>query len=154
MDLKLEVLVLPVSDVDRAKAFYEAVGFRLDADHVTDETYRVVHMTPPGSPCSVLFGTGVTLAAPGSSKGLHLIVSDIFEARDELVGRGVEVGDIYHDTSDIFHRGDAFKRDVGGERVHAQLANAVAGHGGLDEAGSDAVGENVIFRLGPGEATG
>ncbi|MFE7731233.1 VOC family protein [Streptomyces anthocyanicus] len=104
MDLKLEVLVLPVSDVDRAKAFYEAVGFRLDADHVTDETYRVVHMTPPGSPCSVLFGTGVTLAAPGSSKGLHLVVSDIFEARDELVGRGVEVGGIYHDTSDIFHR--------------------------------------------------
>ncbi|MEU6450027.1 VOC family protein [Streptomyces sp. NPDC046979] len=104
MDLKLEVLVLPVSDVDRAKTFYQAVGFRLDADHVTDDTYRVVHMTPPGSPCSVLFGTGVTLAAPGSSKGLHLVVSDIYEARGELVGRGVRVGEIYHDTSDVFHR--------------------------------------------------
>ncbi|KAB2976270.1 glyoxalase [Streptomyces sp. SS1-1] len=104
MELKLHVLVLPVSDVDRAKAFYKAVGFHLDADHVTDDTYRVVHMTPPGSPCSVLFGTGVTVAEPGSVKGLHLVVRDIDEARDELIGRGVDVGAIYHDTSDIFHR--------------------------------------------------
>jgi catechol 2,3-dioxygenase-like lactoylglutathione lyase family enzyme len=104
MDLKLEVVVLPVSDVDRAKAFYEAAGFRLDADHVTDESYRVVHLTPPGSPCSILFGTGVTTAAPGSTKGLHLVVSDIEEARAELVGRGVEVGEVFHDTSEIFHR--------------------------------------------------
>jgi catechol 2,3-dioxygenase-like lactoylglutathione lyase family enzyme len=104
MHFKLEVIVLPVSDVDRAKAFYEAAGFRLDADHVTDESYRVVHLTPPGSPCSILFGTGVTTAAPGSTKGLHLVVSDIEEARAELVGRGVEVGEVFHDTSEIFHR--------------------------------------------------
>ncbi|MFD7681332.1 VOC family protein [Streptomyces sp. NPDC060187] len=104
MDLKLEVLVLPVSDVDRAKAFYQGVGFRLDADHVTDENYRVVHLTPPGSPCSILIGTGVTTALPGSVRGLHLVVSDIEKARAELVGRGIEVGDIFHDTSEMFHR--------------------------------------------------
>ncbi|MGW3415134.1 VOC family protein [Streptomyces sp. NPDC000888] len=113
MDLKLEVVVLPVSDVDRAKKFYERVGFRLDADHVTDETYRVVHMTPPGSPCSILFGVGVTTAPPGSAQGLHLVVSDIEEAHQELVGRGVEMGGIFHDTSEFFHRCTDEKR-VGG----------------------------------------
>jgi catechol 2,3-dioxygenase-like lactoylglutathione lyase family enzyme len=104
LDFKLEVVVLPVSDVDRARAFYEAVGFRLDADHVTDDTYRVVHMTPPGSPCSILFGVGVTTATPGSAQGLHLIVSDIGKAHEELLGRGIEMGGIFHDTSEIFHR--------------------------------------------------
>ncbi|MFJ9346488.1 VOC family protein [Streptomyces sp. NPDC101237] len=113
MDMKLEVVVLPVSDVDRAKAFYEALGFCLDADHVTDDTYRVVHMTPPGSPCSVLFGVGVTLAPPGSAQGLHLVVSDIEEAHRELTARGVAVGGIFHDTSEIFHR-CTDERQVGG----------------------------------------
>ncbi|MEU2619609.1 VOC family protein [Streptomyces sp. NPDC007157] len=104
MDFKLEVMVLPVSDVDRAKAFYETLGFRLDADHVTDDTYRVVHMTPPGSPCSIIFGVGVSPAPPGSAQGLHLVVSDIERAHQELTARGVAMGGIFHDTSEIFHR--------------------------------------------------
>lgn len=113
MQLKLAVLVLPVSDVDRAKSFYEAVGFRLDADHAIDASYRVVHMTPPGSACSVLFGTGVTTAAPGSVRGLHLVVSDIERACRELDARGVVTGGIFHDTSGVFHRSTDEKRVEG-----------------------------------------
>lgn len=79
MDLKLEVIVLPVSDVDRARSFYEAAGFRLDIDHVAGEDYRVVQFTPPGSECSIILGKGVTSAAPGSAQGLYLIVPDIEE---------------------------------------------------------------------------
>jgi catechol 2,3-dioxygenase-like lactoylglutathione lyase family enzyme len=104
LELRLGVLVLPVSDVDRAKAFYDAAGFRLDADHIIDDGYRVVHMTPPGSACSILFGTGVTTAVPGSVQGLHLVVSDIERACRELDARGVETGGIFHDTSGMFHR--------------------------------------------------
>jgi len=113
MQLKLAVLVLPVSDVDRAKSFYEAVGFRLDADHAIDASYRVVHMTPPGSACSILFGTGVTTAAPGSVRGLHLVVSDIERACWELAARGVATGGIFHDTSGVFHRSTDEKRVEG-----------------------------------------
>ncbi|MFJ9759890.1 VOC family protein [Streptomyces sp. NPDC101149] len=105
MDFKLEVVVLPVSDVDRAKAFYEKAGFRLDVDYVADDSYRVVHLTPSGSHCSILFGTGVTTAAPGSVQGLHLIVSDIVAAHAELVDRGIEMGEIFHDAGGVFHRG-------------------------------------------------
>ncbi|KUJ34695.1 glyoxalase [Streptomyces sp. NRRL F-5122] len=113
MQLKLAVLVLPVSDVDRAKSFYEAVGFRLDADHVIDASYRVVHMTPPGSACSILFGSGVTTAASGSVRGLHLVVSDIEQACRELAARGVVTGGIFHDTSGVFHRSTDEKRVEG-----------------------------------------
>lgn len=105
MDLKLEVVVLPVSDVDRAKAFYEQAGFRLDVDYVADDSYRVVHLTPPGSQCSILFGTGVTTAAPGSVQGLHLIVSDIEAAHAELVDRGIGMSEVFHDAGGVFHRG-------------------------------------------------
>lgn len=101
---RLELVVLPVSDVDRAKAFYQAVGFRLDGDHISDESYRVVHMTPPGSPCSILFGTGVTTALPGTVRGLHLVVTDIEKACLYLRERGVKTGEIFHDTCDMFHR--------------------------------------------------
>jgi catechol 2,3-dioxygenase-like lactoylglutathione lyase family enzyme len=94
MDMRLEVVVLPVSDVDRAKDFYaDRMGFRLDADLASDDNYRVVQVTPPGSGCSVIFGTGVTTAKPGSVQGLHLVASDIEQARAELVSRGVDVGD-------------------------------------------------------------
>ncbi|MEU8951128.1 VOC family protein [Streptomyces sp. NPDC048489] len=113
MDLKLEVVVLPVSDVDRAKAFYEQAGFRLDVDYVADDTYRVVHLTPPGSQASILFGTGVTTAAPGSAQGLHLVVEDIVAAHAELAGRGIEVSEIFHDAGGVFHRGTKEGR-VGG----------------------------------------
>ena len=97
MDWKLELVLLPVSDVDRAKAFYtENVGFTLDVDHQPNEEFRVVQMTPPGSACSVTIGVGITSAEPGSYRGTHLVVSDIEAARAGLVGRGVEVSEIRH----------------------------------------------------------
>ncbi|MBD0420267.1 glyoxalase [Streptomyces sp. TRM S81-3] len=121
MDLKLELIVLPVSDVDRAKAFYEAAGFRLDLDAAASEDWRAVHFTPPGSECSIIFGKGLTHLAPGSVQGLYLIVSDIEEARADLVGRGIEVSEVFHDAGGIFHHGHDAGRIVhdgpGQERV-------------------------------------
>jgi catechol 2,3-dioxygenase-like lactoylglutathione lyase family enzyme len=100
VDFKLELVLVPVSDVDRAKDFYtEKVGFHLDVDHRASDQFRVVQMTPPGSACSVTIGVGITDAAPGSYRGTHLVVTDIEAARDELVGRGVEVSDIRHMVS-------------------------------------------------------
>jgi catechol 2,3-dioxygenase-like lactoylglutathione lyase family enzyme len=97
MDYKLELVVLPVSDVDRAKAFYcDRMGFHLDVDHQPNEQFRVVQMTPPGSACSITVGKGVTTAEPGSVRGLHLVVVDIEAARGELVGRGVGVSEVFH----------------------------------------------------------
>ena len=96
MDLKLELVLVPVSDVDRAKAFYEQAGFKVDVDHRAGEDFRVVQLTPPGSACSISVGTGITKAAPGSAQGMHLVVSDIEAARAELVGRGVDVSEIRH----------------------------------------------------------
>jgi catechol 2,3-dioxygenase-like lactoylglutathione lyase family enzyme len=95
-DMKLEVVVIPVSDVGRAKAFYGALGWRLDADFAVGDTFRVVQFTPPGSPCSIHFGTGVTTAAPGSAQGLYLVVSDIEAARAELVAHGAKVSEVVH----------------------------------------------------------
>src|SRR5919107_4850804 len=95
-DLKLEVVVIPVSDVDRAKRFYGGLGWRLDADFVVGDAFRVVQFTPPGSPCSIHFGTGVTSAVPGSARGLYLVVSDIQAASAELVARGADVSESFH----------------------------------------------------------
>jgi catechol 2,3-dioxygenase-like lactoylglutathione lyase family enzyme len=95
IDTKFEIAVIPVSDVDRAKAFYANLGWRLDADFAGDD-WRVIQFTPPGSPASVIFGKNVTSAAPGSAQGLYLVVSDIEAARKELVSRGVEVSDVFH----------------------------------------------------------
>jgi catechol 2,3-dioxygenase-like lactoylglutathione lyase family enzyme len=106
MDMKLEVVVVPVSDVDRAKAFYEKLGWRLDADFAHGNDWRVIQFTPPGSGCSVIFGKNVTAAAPGSAQGLYLIVSDIEIARDELLRRGVEVSDVFHDAADVYEGPD------------------------------------------------
>jgi len=107
VDLKLEVVTIPVSDVDRAKEFYGSLGWRLDADFATGGDH-VVQFTPPGSACSIHFGTNLTPAAPGSAQGLLLIVSDIQAARDELVGRGVEVSEVFHLAG--FNRVDAAAR--------------------------------------------
>jgi catechol 2,3-dioxygenase-like lactoylglutathione lyase family enzyme len=96
VDLKLEVVLISVSDVDRSKQFYERLGWRLDADFVVGEGLRIVQFTPPGSGCSIGFGKGVTVAAPGSAKGLELIVSDIVAARAELAGHGVDVSEVFH----------------------------------------------------------
>lgn len=96
-DLKLEVVAIPVADVERAKKFYgDRLGWRLDADFVVGESFHAVQFTPPGSPASIHFGKGITPAAPGSAQGLYLVVSDIVAARAELVARGVDVGEIFH----------------------------------------------------------
>ncbi|WP_133707528.1 VOC family protein [Rhizobium sp. BK313] len=95
-DMKFEIVVIPVSDVDRAKRFYDGLGWRLDADFAEGDDFRVIQFTPPGSGCSVIFGKNVTAAAPGSAQGLYLIVSDIKAAREELLGRGVAVSEVFH----------------------------------------------------------
>jgi catechol 2,3-dioxygenase-like lactoylglutathione lyase family enzyme len=101
VDFKLELVLVPVSDVERAKAFYtEKAGFNLDVDTQPSEGLRIVQMTPPGSPCSITIGTGLELAEPGSVRGMHLVVSDIEAARNELVERGVDVGGITHFGAD------------------------------------------------------
>lgn len=103
MDMKLEIVVIPVSDLDRAKRFYSNLGWRLDADFASDDGYfRVLQFTPPGSGCSVIFGKSVTAAAPGSARGLYLIVSDVEAARKDLIGRGVAVSEVFHDAAGIY----------------------------------------------------
>ena len=98
-DMKFEVAILPVSDVERAKRFYTSLGWRLDADFSGADDFRIIQFTPPGSPCSIQFGKGMTTAPPGSARGMYLVVSDIEAARAELVERGVEVGEILHRTA-------------------------------------------------------
>ena len=102
VDMKFEVVVIPVSDVDRAKEFYGRLGWRLDADFDNGNDFRVIQFTPPGSGCSVIFGKNVTAAAPGSAQGLYLIVSDIEAARDELVAHGVDATEVFHDAGGVY----------------------------------------------------
>ena len=104
-EMRLEVVGLPVSDVDRAKSFYQGLGWRLDADVTADDGLRVVQMTPPGSMASVNFGTKVTTAAPGSIEGLILSVYDVDAARAALISRGADVSEVFHDVGGIFHHG-------------------------------------------------
>jgi catechol 2,3-dioxygenase-like lactoylglutathione lyase family enzyme len=101
VDMKLEAVVIAVSDVDRAKEFYASLGWRLDAEFAAGDDYRVIQFTPPGSGCSVIFGKNVTPAMPGSAQGMYLIVSDIEAARKELLGRGVEVSEVFHGAGDV-----------------------------------------------------
>jgi catechol 2,3-dioxygenase-like lactoylglutathione lyase family enzyme len=109
-DTKLEVVVIPVSDVERAKAFYERLGWRLDADFSFDNGFRIVQYTPPGSPCSVQFGTNMTQAAPGSAQNMYLVVADIERARAELAAHGAEVSEVFHPAA----FGDQFRADPSG----------------------------------------
>ncbi len=102
VDMKFEIVVIPVSDVDRAKEFYTRLGWRLDADFDNGKDFRVIQFTPPGSGCSVIFGKNVTAAAPGSAQGLYLIVPDIEAARENLLRRGVKVSDIFHSAGDVY----------------------------------------------------
>jgi len=102
VDMKFEIVVIPVSDVDRAKEFYGRLGWRLDADYDSGKDFRVFQFTPPGSGCSVIFGKNVTAAAPGSAAGLYLIVSDIEAARKELLDRGVEISEVFHGAADVY----------------------------------------------------
>jgi catechol 2,3-dioxygenase-like lactoylglutathione lyase family enzyme len=103
VEMKIEVIVIPVSDVDRAKRFYAGLGWRLDLDITADDQYRVIQFTPPGSSCSIIFGRGVTTATPGSAQGVHLIVSDIVAARAEMLARGIEVSAPFYDGGGLFH---------------------------------------------------
>ena len=106
MDYRLELVILPVSDVDRAKSFYvDRAGFDLLVDHRAGDSFRVVQLTPPGSPCSIAIGLGITDAAPGSVRGLHLMVTDILAAREELLARGVEVGELRHLEAGVWSAG-------------------------------------------------
>jgi catechol 2,3-dioxygenase-like lactoylglutathione lyase family enzyme len=118
MDMKLEVVLLPVGDVDRAKDFYKSLGFRLDADFVISEDFRVVQLTPPGSECSIIFGSGITSAVPGSTQGLQLVVDDIEAACAELVGRGADVVGPFHDAHGLFHHIGAEGRVPGPDPDH------------------------------------
>ena len=102
LDTKLEIVVIPVSDVDRAKEFYAKLGWRLDADYDNGNDFRVIQFTPPGSGCSVIFGKNVTAATPGSAQGLYLIVSDIAAVRNEMVGRGIEISEVFHDGGGVY----------------------------------------------------
>ena len=103
IDMKFEIVVIPVSDVDRAKEFYGGkLGWRLDADYDNGKDFRVIEFTPPGSGCSVIFGKNVTAAAPGSAQGLYLIVSDIEAARKELLGRGIQISQVFHDAGGVY----------------------------------------------------
>lgn len=113
-DMRLEVVVIPVSDVDRAKRFYAALGWRLDIDFSAGNQYRVIQFTPPGLACSIIFGSGITPAAPGSAQGLYLVVSDIETARAGLIDRGVKVSEPFYDVGGILHH-------VNGEGVVAGL---------------------------------
>jgi catechol 2,3-dioxygenase-like lactoylglutathione lyase family enzyme len=126
MDYKLEVVVLPVTDVDRAKTFYQGLGWRLDADFAGDPGFRVVQMTPPGSACAVIFGTGVTTAAPSSVDGTQLVVDDIDAARAELAGHGVPVSEVFHDAGGVFHHAGTTGRVAGPSPEHKSYGSWVS----------------------------
>ncbi|HEV3382956.1 MAG TPA: VOC family protein [Trebonia sp.] len=126
MDYKLEVVVLPVADVDRAKAFYQGMGWRLDADFVAGPDFRVVQMTPPGSACAVIFGTGITTAAPGSADGPQLVVGDINAARAELADRGAAVTEVFHDAGGVFRHAGTTGRVAGPAAEHESYGSWVS----------------------------
>jgi catechol 2,3-dioxygenase-like lactoylglutathione lyase family enzyme len=126
VDMKLEVVVLPVSDVDRAKRFYQALGWRLDADFAGEGDFRVVQLTPPGSSCSVIFGTGVTSAVPGSAEGLQLVVTDIEAARAEVAACGVAVSEVFHDAGGVFHHAGTAGRAPGPAPEHRSYGSFVS----------------------------
>jgi catechol 2,3-dioxygenase-like lactoylglutathione lyase family enzyme len=106
VEMKFELVVIPVSDADRAKRFYSDLGWRLDIDFVSGDDYRVIQFTPPGSPSSVMFGKNISAAPPGSAKGMHVIVKNIDVARNDLVRRGIEVSEPFHDVGGVFHHAD------------------------------------------------
>ncbi len=144
MDLKLEVVVLPVSDVDAALAFYRRLGWRLDADVSSDDEFRVVQLTPPGSACSVIFGTGVTTAVPGSARGLHLVTEDVVAVREELIGRGAAVGTVFHDAGGVFHHAGQEERVDGPDPDRTSYRSFAAFS---DPDGNERVLQEITSRL-------
>ncbi len=123
MDMRLEVVVLPVSDVDRAKGFYEGLDWRLDADAPGPDGLRVVQLTPPGSLCSIIFGSKITSATPGSADSLMLVVDDIEKARAELIQRGADIGEVFHDAGGIFHHAGGDSRVPGPDPQHRSYSS-------------------------------
>jgi len=144
MDMKLEVVVLPVSDVDRAKAFYTTLGWREDADFPGNDGFRVIQLTPPGSAASVIFGSKISGARPGSAQGLHLIVSDVEKARAELVDRGIEVSEVFHDADGVFHHADG-EKDVAGPDPERRSYSSFARFS--DPDGNEWVLQEITTRL-------
>jgi catechol 2,3-dioxygenase-like lactoylglutathione lyase family enzyme len=138
LDMKLEAIVIPVSDAARSKQFYEGLGWRLDGDFVVGDTFRAMQFTPPGSPASIHFGTGITPAAPGSASGLFLVVADIDAARAELIGHGVEV-------SEVFHRAGPGKPAVSGRHPERQSYSSYATF--KDPDGNEWLLQEVTARL-------
>lgn len=126
MDMKLEVVVIPVSDVDRAEDFYKTLGWRLDADFATGPDFRVVQLTPPGSACSIIFGTGITPAVPGSAQGLQLVVTDIEAARAELAAHGTDVSEVFHDDGGVFHHAGTAGRVSGPAPEHQSYGSWIS----------------------------
>ncbi len=149
MDMRLEVVVLPVSDPDRARDFYQALGWRLDADFPVNEGFRVVQMTPPGSACSIIFGTEVTSAAPGSARGLQLVVTDIDAARAELAAHGADVSEVFHDATGVFHHDGTQARVPGPADDHKTYGSWVSFS---DPDGNSWFVQEVTSRL-PGRST-
>ncbi|EHR04850.1 VOC family protein [Bradyrhizobium sp. WSM471] len=143
VDQRLEVIVIPVSDVDRAKAFYARLGWRLDADFASGDDWRVIQFTPPGSACSVIFGRNVTAAAPGSVRGLYLIVSDLEAARKDLLDRGIEVSAPFHGAGDV-HAGTDEPYLSGSVRVSG--ADPKRGSYGSYASFSDPDGNGWLFQ--------
>ena len=128
MDMKLEVVVIPVSDAERAKDFYGGLGWRLDADRASGDTFRIVQFTPPGSPCSIQFGTGLTSVAPGSAQDLYLVVADIEAAREQLIAGGVEASEVFHEGAPgaRFHDGADGGRIGGPAPEHGSYGSYVS----------------------------
>ncbi len=155
VDTKLEIVVIPVSDVDRAKEFYGRLGWRLDADYDNGDDFRVIQFTPPGSGCSVIFGKNVTAAAPGSAQGLYMIVSDIAAARNELLRRGVEISDVFHDAGGVYAGPDEpylfGRRRVSGPDPEHRSYRSFASF--CDPDGNGWLFQEITTRL-PGRVTG
>jgi catechol 2,3-dioxygenase-like lactoylglutathione lyase family enzyme len=145
LEMRIEVIVLPVTDADRAKRFYAALGWSLDIDTATGDDFRIIQFTPPGSGCSVMFGKGITNAAPGSAQNLHLVVSDLEAAREQLLRRGIEVSDPFHDAGGIFHRTGAEGHAPGPNPQHKSYASYASFS---DPDGNGWVIQEVTVRLG------
>ena len=154
VEMKFEVVVIPVSDVDRAKEFYARLGWRLDADYDSGKDFRVIQFTPPGSGCSVIFGKNVTAAAPGSAQGLYLIVANIETARKELLSRGVDISEAFHDASGVYDGPDepylfGRRRAKGADPEHRSYRSFASFH---DPDGNGWLFQELTTRL-PGRGT-
>ena len=149
MDFKIEIIVLPVADVDRTKEFYRRLGFREDAEFSGPDGFRVVQLTPPGSAASIIFGSRVTDAEPGSSRGVHLVVDDILAAREELLRAGADVSEVLHDAGGVFHHGGTQDRVSGPDPKRSSYGSFLSFR---DPDGNEFILQEVTTRL-PGRVT-